>query len=42
VQKEAKRLRDVYGQRAVDALLCFTNSDARSALQNIVQATTSV
>ena len=40
--KEARRLRDVYGQYAVDALQCFTKSDARNALQNIVQATTSL
>jgi len=42
VMREARRLRDVYGQRALDAVQCFTKSDARNALQNIVQATTSL
>jgi len=42
VLKEARRLRDAYGQYALEALQCFSKSDARSALQNIVQATTSV
>jgi len=42
VQNEARRLRDVYGQRALDSLQCFTQSEARDALQNIVQATTSL
>jgi hypothetical protein len=42
VLQEARRLRDSYCRRALDTLKCLSNSDARTALQNIIRATVAV
>ena len=40
--EEARQMCQMYGQRALEALEVFSDSEAKTALQNIVKAVTAV